>query len=67
MDVLFERVIITEGDVKKTLTYEQFMALPLHQRVQHLMDRAIAFYTGVTEIDRRVVLRSLMKKTDDAG
>lgn len=66
MEVLFERVIITEGEVKKTLTYAQFMALPLHQRVQHLMDRAIAFYTGAMEIDRRVVLRSLMKKSDEA-
>ena len=57
----FERVVLEAEGQRVTYTFDAFLQLPLHQRVQYLMDRTTEFYDGDDLLDRRVVLRALMK------
>lgn len=57
----FDRVVIDAQGVTRSYTFEQFLQLPLHLRVQHLMNREILFFNGDRPVERRMVLRALMR------
>jgi len=59
---LFDRVVIREDfGPPRTLTAKQFLALPLHVRIQHILARDVQFFHGQAEVDRSAALKSLRR------
>jgi hypothetical protein len=54
----FNRVVV--GETKRELSVDQFLALPLNERVRYVLSQHIAFYDGVAPVERSIALRSLM-------
>jgi len=40
-----------------------FLALPIHRRVQCVLGGRIQFFSGLTMVDRQIALRALMDLT----
>jgi len=58
--VVFDRVrVVVSGIVRKTYSREQFLALPLHVRIEFILSRDIQFLLGETRVDRNEALKSL--------
>jgi hypothetical protein len=58
--VAFDRVVIGgPHGVRSEYSVEEFFALPLHERIEHVLKRDIAFFRGSVEVDRASALRSL--------
>ena len=57
--VPFDRVVLSEAGVQRTLSVKEFLALPLSQRIRVVLERKVAFYQDGAEIDRHVALDSL--------
>ena len=57
--VPFDRVVLLEAGAQRTLSVEQFLALPLSQRIKVVLERQVTFYQDGAEIDRNVALGSL--------
>ena len=53
----FDTVELTDGDVRKRLTYDEFMAIPLDRRVRWLLTGRPQFFQDGAEISRREALR----------
>ncbi len=57
---MFDRVIVVRGDgTEQPYSADEFLALPLHERVKHILGREIRFFMGERPVDRAVALRSL--------
>jgi hypothetical protein len=57
----FEHLTVEADGQRVTIAFEAFAKLPLHQRVQYLMNRTAEFFNGQTQLDRREVLRTMMQ------
>jgi hypothetical protein len=56
----FDRIVIAGSSGLPTVySVEQFFALPLHQRIEHVLRRDVTFFRGNVEVDRAIALRSL--------
>jgi len=56
----FDRVVISGSDgTSREYSVEEFLALPFHERIRHILARDLAFYRGATPVDRGSALRSL--------
>jgi hypothetical protein len=59
---VFDRVQIRDDSGSwRTLTAEQFLALPLNVRIQYILAREIQFYRGDDLVDRAKALKSLRR------
>jgi hypothetical protein len=59
---IFDRVVIREDTgAPRTLSAKQFLALPLHVRIQHILARDVQFFRGQDEVDRASALKSLRR------
>jgi hypothetical protein len=57
---VFDRVILAREDGERFVyTPEEFMAMPLHERIRHILGREVEFYLGEEPIDRGIALRAL--------
>jgi hypothetical protein len=57
---VFDRVILAREDGQRFVcTVEEFMAMPLHERIRYILGRDVEFYLGEEPIDRGVALRAL--------
>jgi len=56
----FDRVVIvgTDGE-RRSYTAKEFLALPLHTRIRHVLARELEFYRGETLVDQSTALKSL--------
>lgn len=66
MTLPFDRVLLELPTGKEILPVSRFMALPLHERVRHVLQREVEFFFGHAPVDRRVALRALMQGTAPA-
>jgi hypothetical protein len=57
--VSLERVVVTHGGKERAFSLEEFLALPLSQRIRCVLDRRARFYGSEGEIDRLVALDAL--------
>lgn len=57
--VPFDRVIVSSAGRSHELTLAEFMALPLPQRIRHILARDVSFYEGDRPIERGEALRRL--------
>jgi hypothetical protein len=53
----FDTVELTDDDERKSLSFEEFMAIPLDRRVRWLLTGQPRFFQGEMEISRREALR----------
>jgi hypothetical protein len=59
-DLPFDSVLIDQGAEKQRLSSQDFMRLPLNDRIQVILERRIEFQKGGLLISRSVALQSLM-------
>jgi hypothetical protein len=59
MRLPFDRVVFLGNGQAREFSVQEFLALPMHQRVVHLLSRELAFYRGPTQIDRSTALKQL--------
>src|SRR5436190_535340 len=45
-----DRIVVRERGVERTMTVEEFLAVPLTERVRLVLERAIHFYAGGREV-----------------
>ena len=58
----FDRVVITdEGAGPRVLNRDEFLRLPLSQRIRCMIQRTASFYAGAREVDRAVALNALRR------
>ncbi len=61
-DGTFDTVTVSIEGVRRSLTAEEFLALPLADRVRLVLDRALEFsYRGVP-VDRKLALAHLRRR-----
>jgi hypothetical protein len=58
-DVPFDRVVVIEAGTPHELSLQQFLALPLHTRIRHILERDVRFFAGEQPVDRQEALRRL--------
>jgi hypothetical protein len=57
---VFDRVLLAREDGGRTMcTAEEFLAMPLDERIRHILRRDLQFYLGEVPVDRGAALRSL--------
>lgn len=59
----FDRIVIARGTTRRVLSLDEFMDLPLHTRISHILGREVEFYSGGQLVDRTVALRVLRQAT----
>jgi hypothetical protein len=58
--IAFDRVVIAgPHGLESVYSVHQFFALPLHERIEHVLKRDVRFFRGNIEVDRASALRSL--------
>jgi hypothetical protein len=55
----FDLVVITREGIHTELSLAQFAALPLHERVGLILERAVEFYDRGRPVDRQDALKFL--------
>jgi hypothetical protein len=58
----FDRVVIKEKNGRKTMTIDEFLAIPLAEKIQYILDRNIEFYDGLMPVDRKTALAHLRRR-----
>jgi hypothetical protein len=57
---VFDRVVVVErSGARRSYSRDQFMALPLDERVAHILSRQIEFFLEQVPVDRSKALRKL--------
>ena len=59
-DLPFDSVLIDRGAEKQRLSAQDFLRLPLNDRIQVILERRVEFRKGGLLISRSVALQSLM-------
>lgn len=59
-DLPFDAVVIEVGADKRRLSAQDFMRLPLNDRIQVILERRIEFQKGGLMVNRSIALQSLM-------
>jgi hypothetical protein len=59
--LIFDRVVVADNGTSSTLTAEAFVALPLPERIRHILGRSAQFFNGAVPIERHHALRSLQQ------
>jgi hypothetical protein len=57
----FDRVVVLAGGGQKSYSAEEFLALPLATRIQHILAREVEFFQGHVRLERADALKSLRR------
>jgi hypothetical protein len=57
----FDTVVIRSPEGDRSLTVEEFMALPFHVRIRHVLQSDLHFFAAADEIDLRQALAALRR------
>ena len=52
----FDRVSIRRQDGTRSMSSDEFMALPLHERVEHILARNVDFFDGEQAVELKAAL-----------
>jgi hypothetical protein len=58
--VTFDTILIDDGRGKQRVSLDEFLQLPLGERVRLILGRKLEFWKGKRQIDRGAALKSLM-------
>jgi hypothetical protein len=57
----FDRVVLLDGASERTLSADEFFALPLAERIQYVVQQKAAFFDAETKVDAKQALSHLRK------
>jgi hypothetical protein len=57
----FDRVVIADDQGRRELSKEDFLSLPLSQRIRCVIERTATFYSGSREVDRHRAINGLRR------
>jgi|LNFM01.1.fsa_nt_gb hypothetical protein len=57
----FDRVVIQDASGRRELTVEQFLEIPLSERIRSVISRTATFFDGPREVERMSALDSLRR------
>jgi len=58
----FDRVVVINAEgQRRSYSVEEFLALPLATRIQHILARDVEFFRGMLKIERAEALKSLRR------
>ena len=60
--LVFDHVVMTVDGGSRTLSVDEFLALPIDTRVRCVLARAFEFYLDRSPVDRRLALASLRRR-----
>jgi hypothetical protein len=61
-ETTFDRVVVVSGPgARRSYSAEEFLALPLAARIQHILTRDVEFFRGHIKIERAEALKSLRR------
>jgi hypothetical protein len=63
MPIVVDRIVVRLDDQERTLSLDEFLRLPLSQRIRAILDRGVTFYGGGQEIARDVALDVLRRQS----
>jgi hypothetical protein len=70
MTLPFDRVVLQLDTEAREFSVDEFMSLPVHERIGYLLSRGLAFFRGSTEVNPRDALKRLraasLGTSDDA-
>lgn len=55
----FDRVLVPQPDGQRELSAQDFLDLPLHERIRMIMQRDLRFYAGGDVVDQSDALKGL--------
>lgn len=55
----FDEILVAELDGRRSLTPDEFLAMPLHRRVAWLLERRLSFLSVGKPVDSREALTAL--------
>ena len=58
----FDRVVVVAMGVRRELSVDEFLALPLHERVRFVLARQLEFFRAGEPVDRRAALDTLRQR-----
>ena len=58
-ELVFNRVVVSGDEGPRELSADEFLALPLAERVAHVLNRTAEFFANDVAVDRQVALGSL--------
>ena len=56
-----DRIVVVENGRERVLTVQEFLSIPVHVRVRHVLAQSVAFHRGNAELPRSVALQILMR------
>ena len=59
---IFDRIVLTTDAGRKELTVDEFVSIPLLDRVRYLMEARVAFFLGEEAVVTREALSSIRRK-----
>ena len=66
-DELFDRVLLQRAGKWQIVTIDEFFALPLSARIQHVIERTVAFQLRGAEVDQKEALAALRRMRANAA
>jgi hypothetical protein len=57
----FDRVVLVDGAGQRTLSAEEFFALPLAERIQYVVQQKASFFAANTPVDARQALSQMRR------
>ena len=55
----FDRVVLVEAGERRAMALDDFLSMPLPDKIRHILARSVEFYLGRTPVDRRAALAAL--------
>ena len=59
----FDRIMLRDGGDTERLDLDDFLAMPVHQRIRMLLGERLVFFSGNEPVDRRRALAALRNVT----
>jgi hypothetical protein len=60
-DEAFDRVLLLRNEKWEPVSIDVFFALPLSQRIRHVIERTVAFQLRGSEVDQKEALAALRR------
>jgi hypothetical protein len=57
----FDVVVVSDGSIRRNLSPEEFFALPLAERIQHVVQQRAAFFASGQPVEAKVALAQIRK------
>lgn len=65
-EVCFDRVVVA-GELGHTYSLQEFLQLPIHERIHFILKGQLSFYLGSKPVDRKLALASLRVTSSSAA